>query len=533
MRPPVSFDIDAQGETDTRLQQLSTVVSDVQYSDRPALTVGTTSLSYQELHDRIDRTRGAFTNLGLEPGDRIILLLPTGVEFVVAYFAAHRAGLTVIALNPVLGVSEIDYILTSMQPKLILTVSERGVVPVLSQLPDIVISRVPSANIAYMGSASDFESFSEQELPLELYMSDVNHHHPVEVRHDEQEALILFTSGTSGRPKGVSLTHGALIRNVQAANCALDIRPDDVLLCPLPLAHVFGQLVLMLGGLLANAQLVLVPRPSPESVFEAMVKWEPTVMAAVPTTYSALTSLAAMHRESAQKAGRHLRVALSGGSGLAESVSNGFKAGFGRPIHQGYGMTEVGCCIALEDTSKPSSGGVGTILPTIEWRIAALEPSEPDSGELEIRGENIFQGYYVDGVFQPRARNEWFATGDLGRVDKEGRLFLFDRRKELIIRNGYNVYPSEVEAVLMEHPDVTLAAVVGVDDEFVGQEIAAFVTLRTGALVDAWEVVQWCKQKIALYKYPRKVAIIESMPTNPTGKILKRDLNLTLLQALS
>lgn len=476
-------------------------------------------LSYAELDRRIDRAHGAFADLGLVAGDRIMLILPTSIAFVVAYLGAHRAGLVIIPLNPLLGIDEVGFILASMRPALVLAGATDAPFPVMAALDTLVARSANPPKIMRCGGDAAFDR-AMAAAPPRL---------PAVARGGDDEALILFTSGTSGRPKGASHREAALIANVRHSNSVFGLVPDDVLLCPLPLSHVFGQIVLMLGGLMAGAELALVPRPSPAALFAGLIAHRPSVLAAVPTSFAALAERASSAPDAARRIGATLRFAFAGGAPLPTATGDAFARAFGVPVHQGYGMTEVACCIAIDGPGAPPSGGVGRICAPLTHRIVPVG-DDPGEGELEISGPNLMRGYYVDGVLQPRPPERWFPTGDIVRRDADGTIFIFDRRKEMIIRNGYNVYPSEVEAALATHPDVALAAVIGVDDALVGQEVAAFVALRDGATASAGDLATWCRARIALYKYPRLVAIVGELPTNPTGKILKRALDPATLQ---
>lgn len=490
------------------------------FGDRIALSEGNARLSYVVLDRQIQVARGAYADLGLSPGDRVVLLLPTSIQFVIAYLGAHRAGLVVIPLNPLLGPDEIRFILASMRPAIVLADAADAPFPVMAELDSIVAGIEGRTELVRVGGETGFEALMVRAR------ADL----PAIERADDEEALILFTSGTSGRPKGASHREGAIITNVRHSNAAFRITPYDVMLCPLPLSHVFGQIVLMLGGLVAGAELVLVPRPAPETVFAAMTDHGASVLAAVPTTFAALAEHGRSDPVEAAAASRRLRFALAGGAPLPPATGEAFGQVFGVPVHQGYGMTEVACCIAIETPGAAPSGGVGSICKPLDYRIVSVGGDNPDEGELEIAGPNLMRGYYINGEFQPRPSDQWFPTGDVVRRDDRDNIFIFDRKKEMVIRNGYNVYPSEVEAALASHPAVLLAAVVGIDDAAVGQEIAAFVSLREDQSATPTELAEWCRTRIALYKYPRLLAILPKLPTNPTGKILKRALDPTLLQ---
>lgn len=498
---------------------------------RVAVSFAAQSLTYAQLDEEIGRVHALYVRLGLQRGQRIVLLLPSTLEFVLAYFAAHRAGLVVVPLNPLLGTQEVGEILRAMQPTLVVTAVSSVAPPAMQRLPSLVAACSPQSLVAFCGIAAaeaaqllhgaiSFDEHRRVAAPSGLTCTP---------RALHQEVVILYTSGTSGQPKGVSLSQAQILSNALQANRALGLVREDVILCPLPLAHVFGQLVIMLGALLAGAHLVLISRAAPQTVLDAMLEFQPTVLPAVPTTFVALARLGETDPPLARRAAQRLRLAFSGGATLPLAAQNHFETVFGHRIHQGYGMTEVACCIAVDDPQAPPSGGVGRLLPSLESRVEPLDRATPDRGQLHLRGPNLYRGYYLNGTFVERRAEEWFATGDIVQLRSTGELEIVDRQKDMIIRGGYNVYPSEVEQVLASHPGVLLVAVIGVPDPGLGQEVAAFVTLRDAARVTERELAEWCKERIALYKYPRRIAILTAMPSSPTGKILKRQLDASLL----
>jgi len=522
----------SQGERRRRLMvRLADVGRPIGDAAAPAVGDGARLLDYGELDRRCDQFAGGLLAMGLCAGDRLALLAPSSPDFVVAYLGAHRAGLVVLPLNPLLSVPELIHILRAMQPSAI--VAPPAAASPLPAIQGLVAARdagVPQARLIYTDLAPDAAAAAGAVAIGGLGgpppRADTG-------RHPDDEAVILFTSGTSGRPKGVSLSERSLVTNAQAAAGVLSCGPKDILLCPLPLSHVFGQVAAMLGGLLAGARLELVPRPTPDLVFRAMVATSPTLMLAVPTTVAALAKIGAEAEPSlTAAAGRHLRQVGTGGASLPAATRSDFTAVFGAPVTQGYGMTESAGVISL-GAPEPSQTGadVGRILDTFEYRVEALAPAEPHRGELLLRGPNLLRGYYAEGSFEARQPQQWFATGDLVDIAPDGRVTLFDRKKELIIRGGYNVYPSEVEAVLTAHPQVSLAAVVGLPHPDLGQEVAAFVTLKSPGAATEDDLSAWCKAQLSLYKYPRAIRILDSLPLSPTGKVLKRDLPVGPLSA--
>ena len=495
-----------------------------------ALSIGDASIPFVALHQSAQELDSAFRTFGLKPGDRVAILLLTTPDFVTAYFAAHRAGLVVMPLNPLLGPAELGHILEVMQPRLIISGDPRMPLPAFRALADLIREHSPDTKLVVSNvseeqasdahpSATSLATF--RELGVEAYA-------PI-IRKPEDEAIIMFSSGTSGEPKGISISEGTALSNCDLSLQTMRYTPDDVILSGLPFSHVFGQVVIMLAGLTSGATLRLAPRPAPDLLYADLQAMSPTIFVGVPTTIAALADLGRRDPATACEGARNLRLVATGGSGMPRATGVAFAEVFGLQVLQGYGMTEVCGCIAVADLDGPSEGDVGTVWPIFDWKIEPTDPDRDTRGELFIRGPNVMRGYYINGELQPRQPEDWFATGDVVELAGDGRITIVDRKKEMIIRGGYNVYPSEVEAVLTSHPNVALAAVVGVPHDELGEEIAAFVTLSGDTRPEPDALKQWARDRIALYKYPRHVIVLDEMPTNPTGKIMKKALPLDAL----
>lgn len=489
-------------------------------AQRAAVSTPTAELSYAVIDHKIEQVREQYVRMGASVQDRVALVLPSSPGFICHYLGAQRAGLVVMPLNPLLGQTEIKYIMSTMEPDFVVMPARDHSSP---------------ASLAVLEHMENAEHQTQIVTVHDLDMLDGlgGGRNTVARREltNDREALILFTSGTSGMPKGASHGGRSVLQNALQSNKLLDMTTKDVVVSPLPFAHTFGQSVIMLGSLAAGAEIAIPRSAAAEHVMSWMDKREATIVAGVPSTFAALVDIGKKDQPAARHAGRHLRMALAGGSPLPSAVSTEFEQLFGVPVHQGYGMTEVACCIALENPKVPPAGSVGKVFDSLDYRIIPTG-SNKDEGELQLAGPNILRGYYTDGKFMPRLKNVWFETGDLVRRSDDGTITVFDRKKEMIIRNGYNIYPSEVEAALSEHPDVVMSAVIGIDDNKVGQEVAAYIELREGAAVSAGELSGWCRDKIALYKYPRLIGILPALPKNASGKILKRALNPDLLEDL-
>jgi long-chain acyl-CoA synthetase len=344
----------------------------------------------------------------------------------------------------------------------------------------------------------------------------------------DDTAVILYTSGTTGTPKGAELSHSNMVMNARLTDNMIP-GGDDVTLIVLPLFHSFGQTVQMNAGFYTGATLTLLPRFDPDATLGIMVRDNVTLFAGVPTMYWALLNHPNADKYDLEKISKNLRVCSSGGSAMPVTVMKAFEEKFQTTILEGYGLSETSPVASFNPyDGVRKAGSVGIPVWGVEVRIVDAEDNDVPTGELGeivIRGHNIMTGYYN----RPEAtaevmRNGWFHSGDIGNMDEDGYIYIVDRVKDMVIRGGLNVYPREVEDVLMTHPDVSLVAVVGMPDEKFGEEVKAFVVLKPNATVTEAELGAWAKENMAAYKYPRMVEFRDALPMNATGKILKREL---------
>jgi long-chain acyl-CoA synthetase len=443
------------------------------------------SVSFRELERRTGVAAARLRALGVAPGDRIGLKLPNGPAFASAWFGALRIGAIVVPLNILLAPREID---------------ER--------------MRLAGARLVVDAPLDD-------GLEPETAIAD---------RDAEDPAVILFTSGTSGRAKGAVLTHGGIGFAGSAAARALSLRSDDVVLGAAPFSHVLGQSTGLVATLSAGASVAVVERFEAEATLRWMTQTRTTILLGVPTMCIALCEAA---RGVAQLP--PVRIAHVGGAPVPLEVARDFEETFGGEVYEGYGLTELsGIATTYVRGQRRKPGSVGMPLEGTRMRIvgddgAALPAYE--RGEVEFRGPSVIQRYWEDESATAAALSDdgWLRTGDIGYVDDDGYLFLVDRKKDMIVRGGYNVYPREVEEVLYEHPDVLEAAVVGVPHATLGEEVVALVVGRMGAPPDPDGLRAYVRTRVAAYKYPRHVVVVDSLPTGPTGKILKREIDVAAL----
>jgi long-chain acyl-CoA synthetase len=456
--------------------------------ERPALLHDGARIDYTQLEASARRFAGLLRSAGIGPGDRVALLLPNEPAYISAYYGALKLGAILVPLNPMLKRGEIETRLGHAEAAVLIAASGRE-----DELADLAAKLIDPVE------AASAEAIAE-----------------IVERDPRDTAVILYTSGTSGGAKGAELTHRGLLANAQfLAGPLLKLTPDDVLLGSPPLSHVLGQSGVMNAAIAARAAVALMPRFDAAKALELIRDDGVNVILGVPTMCIALLREA----ESLPLAPR-IRVAHIGGAALAPETLHAFHDRFGCEVIEGYGMTEIAGCVAafrFGDTIKTAS--VGRPADGVELRIEA-PPGEV--GEVLIRSDSLLGGYWRNPEATREAFDDdgWFATEDLGYLDADGCLFLVDRKKDVILRGGYTVYPREVEDVLHEHPAVREVAVVGVPDETFGEEIVALVVVREGS--DPEAIKEFVRERVAGYKYPRLVLIVDELPKGSSGKILKR-----------
>jgi long-chain acyl-CoA synthetase len=476
--------------------------------DRPALICGETQISYAELEAASAAVAARLRELGLRDGDAVGLMLPNVPEFAIAYYGILRAGGVVVPMNVLLKQREVAFYLTDASARFFFAWHE------CADAARAAAEEAAAECIVVEPGALDP---SRPADPADV----------VAPKEGEDTAVILYTSGTTGAPKGAELTHANLARNVEVCvDPLLHVTPQDVILGALPLFHSFGQTCALNTAVAAGATLALVPRFSPQAVLKTIERDRVTVFEGVPTMFAAL--LNAPDRKSYDVTS--LRCCASGGAALPVEVLHGFEREFGCTVLEGYGLSEtspVACFNHMDRERLP--GSIGTPVAGVEMRIVddhRRELALGEVGEIAIRGHNVMKGYLnrPDATAEAIDADGWFYTGDIGRIDSQGRYLIVDRKKDLIIRGGYNVYPREIEEVLYEHPAVAEAAVVGVPHEELGEEVGAAVTLKPGCDASAEELRAYVKENVAAYKYPRHLWLVDQLPKGSTGKILKREI---------
>ncbi len=476
--------------------------------DAPAIRLGEVELSYSRLDDLSARLATLLREKGLEQGDRVGVMLPNVPQFPIVYYGVLRAGGIVVPMNVLLKRREIAFYLEDSGSKLLLAwhgFAEEA--------------REGAADAGAALIEVEPTSFAEALQGLEPTPG-------VADTADDDTAVILYTSGTTGKPKGAELTHANLLRNAEVSSrTTCEIGEGDVVLGALPLFHSFGQTVAMNASLRVGACLTLVPKFDPGEALATIERDRVTHFYGVPTMYGALLH----HPEREGFDTSTLRTCITGGASMPVEVLRGFEETFGAIVLEGYGLSETSPVASSNHPDRERKpGSIGTPIEGVEMQVVD-EADNPmpqgEVGEIVIRGHNVMKGYWQrPDATEEAMRNGWFHSGDMARVDEDGYFYIVDRKKDLIIRGGYNVYPREVEEVLYEHPKIREAAVVGVPHDEWGEEIGAAVVLHEGEELSAEEVSAYVKERIAAYKYPRVVWFLDDLPKGPTGKILKREI---------
>lgn len=506
------------------------------FPDREAIVIGETRLSYAQVNAAANQVANLLTTRGIRPGDKVALTCVNLPQFTIVYFGILKAGGVVVPLNVLLKSREVAYHLADSDAKAYFCFIGTPELPMGAEghagfelaAADgevehfFMITPGPEVGAGIDGVETLAEATAGQPITFETVETD-----------EDDTAVILYTSGTTGQPKGAELRHRNMRDNALLGEALFgaDAERPDTYLCVLPLFHSFGQSVVQNGAFGYGGTVVMLPRFEPRAALETMQREKVTFFAGVPTMYWGLLGALDDSVDVAAIAA-HLRVAVSGGSALPVEVHKEFQQRMGVTILEGYGLSETSPVASFSVLGEPVRvGSIGTPIPGVEMKLIEQdswdEIADPDGvGEIAIKGHNIMAGYYG----RPEATEQsvadgWFRSGDLGRKDADGWYYIVDRSKDMIIRGGFNVYPREIEEVLLTHPDVSLAAVIGIPHPSHGEEIKAVVIRRDGAEVTEEELISWGREQMAAYKYPREIQFVSELPMTATGKILKRELS--------
>jgi len=485
--------------------------------DKPVAVFDGGQLTYGQLDQASDRLAANLAAAGIGPGDRVALQLPNIPQFLISYFGILKAGAAVVPLNVLLRAPEIAYPLEDSGALVLIT------------WEGVLAEAAKGAEVAGIGAifAVGHAAGSPGALPFERLLDGAAPPCEMATRQPTDTAVIVYTSGTTGQPKGAELTHIQLYMNADIPGRLFDVQPDDIVITVLPLFHVFGLSSILDVCVRFGCTMSLIPRFTPAAVLAAAQRDRATIFEGVPTMFADLLAYPDLGRYDLSS----LRVAISGGASIPAPVLDAFEERFGLVILEGYGMTET----ASTTTFNPSAAerraySVGKPIWGTQTQVwddkgRPLPPGPEHVGEIVTRGLHVMKGY----LNRPEATaatftGDWLHTGDLGYFDEDGFLFIVSRKKELIIRGGYNVYPSEIENVLHAHPAVAEAAVIGVPDERLGEEVMAVIITRGAVELREPDLVTWCRERLAAYKCPRVFQFRSELPKNTLGKVLKDEL---------
>lgn len=484
--------------------------------------------SYAEFDQSVSMFASALQDLGIKKGDHIALLLGNTPHFLISLYATMRIGATAIPINPIYSPDEISYILHNSDAKAVIALDQ--LLPLVEKsatlfpaIENYVVCEM-SADIGERVAALSDKAKTKVKLFSKLIETGRPDLKPISVDENET-AVILYTSGTTGRPKGAMLTYKNLYSNARDVGDYLGFSENDRVVATLPVFHVFALTVVVNAPLLKGATILLVPRFSPGDVFETIKEQQATIFAGVPTMYNFLYQ----YPEGNPADFSTIRVAISGGASLPVALLHNFEEKFNVKISEGYGLSEaspVTCFNPFDRERVP--GSIGTNIINVVNKVVDEYGDEVpvgEVGELVVQGPNVMKGYYkMQEETAAAIRDGWLYTGDLARQDENGYFYIVDRKKDMIIVGGYNVYPREVEEVLFTHDDIVEAAVIGVPDSDFGEEVQAFVVLKKGAVADAEKLKAFCANRLAKYKVPKTIDFLDELPKNTTGKILRRSL---------
>jgi long-chain acyl-CoA synthetase len=476
--------------------------------DKIALIFDNKSFSYQQLDELANRVANGLRGLGIKKGDRVALFLPNIPEFVISYLGILKIGAVVVSVNVMLKSAEVSFILNDCAAKVVITTQAQSEQVQQADLPELQHILIAEGSVTPgISLAQLMENASPHARAVEM-----DRHAP---------ASIVYTSGTTGFPKGATLSHGNIISNMYSHNRCCGMQPNDRLLLYLPLFHCFGQNAILNAGLNVCATIILQRRFKLEQALETISRNKVTMFFGVPTIYINLlnTDTFAYHLES-------VRYYFSAAAPMPAEVAQNWLDKYGKVIYEGYGLTETSPCACYNHDLKYKLGSIGMPIENVEMKIVDTDghPVEPGrEGEIVIKGPNVMLGYW-NRPFETAEviKNGWFHTGDIGRMDEEGFFYIVDRLKDMINISGFKVYPSEVENVIYQHPAIAEAAVFGVPDAIKGEIVQANIVLKPGHSVTEEQIIDFCSRRIATYKLPRVINFVDSLPKNQTGKVLKR-----------
>ncbi|MBX3282686.1 MAG: long-chain fatty acid--CoA ligase [Acidobacteria bacterium] len=503
--------------------------------DNEAIVGAGRRMTYQELDQASNRVANALVKLGFGRGDNIALMCPNLPYFPIIYFGIIKTGAAVVPLCVLFKANELEYHLKDSEAKAVFAFQGTEELPMLDRTKE-AFDRVDSCKhlIALENPQADAPSI-EGITMFSKFVGGESPEFDTRPTEPNDTCAILYTSGTTGQPKGAELTHLNIFTNVVATHEIMRSAPEPqaegqrTMLITLPLFHTTGQTVQMNTGIYAGNRIVLLPRFEPKMTLDTMAAEKVNYWVGVPTMYWALLTFAEQNDYDTSSIAENMSAAKSGGAPMPVDVMKAFEKRFKVRVLEGYGLSETSPLATFNQMQRPSKPGtVGQSIFGVDVICADDDDNEVPRGtrgEILIRGANVMKGYYKRPEATAEAfRNGWFHSGDIGTMDDEGFLTIVDRKKDMILRGGYNVYPRELEELIITHPAVSLVAVIGVPDDRLGEEVKAFVVLKTGETLTEEGLIEWCRSRIASNKYPRFVEFRDELPIGNTGKIFKRAL---------
>src|SRR6266446_2046669 len=478
------------------------------------------SFTYLDFKMAVNRASGLLALRGVGKGDVVSLLMPNSAEYVIAYFACWKLGAIAGPINSLLRAREISYVISDSEARALLVHSDflPTVESIRSELPGlrevIKFNDQAVASSEFKNEFSDAAS-SDSQLPS-IQRSQIDR---------DNEAIIIYTSGTTGKPKGCLLTHGNLIANARQISEWLGFTKNDRLLSVMPLFHMNAVSVTTMAALYAGGSTIVSPKFSASRFWKTISDYQVTSFGSVATMLSMLLTNYPDGVPEGLKTDQ-LRFAMCGSAPVPAEVMKKFESTFNCPVIEGYGLSESTCRSTFnppDDRRRAGSCGlpIGNEMKVVD--DTDMEVPDGELGEIVLRGENILKGYFKNPEATATAfRNGWFHTSDIGYRDQDGFFYIVDRKSDMIIRGGENIYPREIDEVLYQHPAVAAAATIGVPDDLYGEEVAAFIVLKDGSKVSEAELISYCTERVADYKCPKSIRIVAEIPKGPTGKILKR-----------
>ncbi len=493
------------------------------FPKEPAVILDSFRIDFSTLDAASNQFANGLSRAGIKRGDKVGLMLPNIPQFPVAYYGILKLGAVVVPMNVLMKGGEIEYVLSDSDA--VALIGWEGFIGEIEAgfklspgCEQLIVAQNPGSQVP-LPQGEKIYNFNN-------FVKDCSPKFETAPTMPDDTAVILYTSGTTGKAKGAELTNFNMFYNAQfAGDKMVPTFPGDVGMAVLPLFHSFGQTSVMNCLFGRGAAITLVPRFDPVKVLEVIQRDKVTLFAGVPTMYFALLNTPERKNYDTSS----LKYAISGGAAIPVEVLLAFEKEFGVAILEGYGLSETSPTASFNILERPrKAGSIGLPIWGVEMKVVDnndQEVPQGEVGEIVIRGHNVMKGYYKrPDATADAMRNEWFHSGDLAIVDPEGYFFIVDRKKDMIIRGGFNVYPREIEEVLYAHPAVREAAVLGMPDLRLGEEIKAFVSLKPGITATPEELIEFAQSKLAAYKYPRSIEIIAELPKGPTGKLLKREL---------